>query len=47
MLEYKHFLSCDKGLNEGFITKERSAENALEWLVEHLAEAEVSTATSI
>jgi hypothetical protein len=36
-IEYKHFLSCDKGLNEGFIT----TENALEWLVEHLAEAEV------
>jgi hypothetical protein len=36
-IEYKHFLSCDTGLNEGFIT----TENALVWLVEHLAEAEV------
>ena len=35
-IEYKHFLCCDKGLNEGFIT----TANALVWLVEHLAEAE-------
>ena len=35
-IEYKHFLCCDKGLNEGFIT----TKNALVWLVEHLAEAE-------
>ena len=36
MNAYKHFLCCDKGLIEGFIT----TKNALVWLVEHLAEAE-------
>ena len=35
-IEYKHFLRCDKGLNEGLIT----TENALVWLVEHIAGAE-------
>jgi hypothetical protein len=35
-IEYKHFMCCDKGLNEGFVT----TKNALVWLVEHLTEAE-------